>query len=56
MVKNIGLVIAKIANWILSEMWVIKRQNFQIREPIKVENFFETANLIPADVEIIQLY
>lgn len=56
MIKNVGLIVAKIADGVLSKMRVIEGEHFQIGKPVEIEHFFEAANFISADIEVIQFY
>jgi hypothetical protein len=46
------LIIAKIADGILSKMGIIETKNFKIWQSVEVQCFFEGTNLVASDVKI----
>lgn len=52
MVEHVGLVVAQVADWILTEVGVVEGQDFQVGEAVEVQDFFETADLVACDVQI----
>lgn len=51
-VQHIRLVIAEVADRIFPEVWVIEGEHFEVGQPVQVQNFFEGADFVTADVEV----
>ena len=54
MIENVGLVVAQVADGILSEMGIVEGQHFQIRQAVEVEHLLEATNFVATDVEVNQ--
>lgn len=54
MIKHVGLVVAEVADGVLSEMRIVEGQYFQVRKPIQIEDFLEGANSVSAYVQVSQ--
>ena len=54
MIEDVGLIIAQVADGILSEVGIIERQNFQVRQAVEVEDLFKAANFVTTDIEVNQ--
>lgn len=54
MIQHVCLIVAEIADGILAEMRVVEGQNFEVRQAVKVEHFFEATDFVAADVEVCQ--
>jgi hypothetical protein len=55
MIEHISLIIAQIADRILTKMRVIKGKYLQIWQSIQIEYLFETANFVSTDVQVCEL-
>ena len=49
------MVIAEIADRVLSEVRIVERQHFQVGQSVQVQHFFKAANLIARNVEVIEV-
>lgn len=54
MVKYVGLIVAKIADGVFSEVGVVEGQYLKVGEAIKIEDFLEATDLVAADVKIME--
>ena len=51
-IEHVGLVIAQVADGVLTIVWVLEGANAQIWEAVQVEHLLEVAYLIVGDVEL----
>lgn len=54
MVKYVGLIVAKIADGVFSEVGVVEGQYLKVGEAIQIEDFLEATDLVAADVKIME--
>ena len=54
MIEDVGLIIAQVADGILSEVGIIEGQHFQVRQTVEVEDLLEAANFVATDIEVNQ--
>ena len=54
MIEDVGLVIAQVADGILSEVGIVEGQHFQIGQTVEVEHLLEAADFVATDVEVNQ--
>lgn len=54
MVKYVGLIVAKIADGVFSEVGVVEGQYLKVGEAIQIEDFLEATDLVATDVKIME--
>jgi hypothetical protein len=53
-IEHICLIVAEVANRVLSEVRVIERENLEVRQSVQIAHLFETANFIATNIQIIE--
>lgn len=53
-VEDVGLVVAEVADGVFSEVGVVEGEDLQVGQPVEVEHFFEAADFVAADVEVVE--
>ena len=55
MVQHVGLIVGEGANRILPEVRVVKGQHFEVGKSIEVQDLFERADFVSAEIQVTQL-
>ena len=55
MEKDIGLVVAERADWVLSVVGVGESANYEVWQSVEIQNFFEVADTVGRNVQFSQI-